>query len=144
MMKSDFRKQRILQINPRNLDSSILLGDSFTMLGLFISPSQSSKSFGKNRMRVMITGIHPISVHGTQILDLKFDQGFSKIRRVTKTLGEVVYKTLKTTVERISRNIPAWNSNFRLKMFIPNLTKVSIGARASEKSRKPTMIGNSL
>lgn len=41
-------------------------------------------------------------------------------------------------------NGPAWNSNFLLRMFMPNLTTVSNGARTSENRMKPMMIGNSL
>ena len=39
---------------------------------------------------------------------------------------------------------PASNSNLRLRMFIKNFTTASIGAKASEKSKKPIIIGCSL
>ncbi len=41
-------------------------------------------------------------------------------------------------------NIPASNSNFRLKTFIHSFTTVSIGWSASENRMKPMTIGNSL
>lgn len=39
---------------------------------------------------------------------------------------------------------PAWNSKVLLRIFINNLTTVSIGARASENKMKPIMMGKSL
>lgn len=41
-------------------------------------------------MREMITRIHPISVHGAQILDLQLDQGLGQVGAVAKFDGEVI------------------------------------------------------
>lgn len=38
-------------------------------------------------------------------------------------------------------NIPASNSNFLVKAFIPNLTKLSVGLKTSLKSKKPIKMG---
>lgn len=45
---------------------------------------------------------------------------------------------------QMSGHVPAWNSNFLLKIFINSFITVSIGASASENRIKPIMIGNSL
>lgn len=38
----------------------------------------------------MVASVHPIGVHGAEILDLEFDEGFGQIGRVAQIVGEFV------------------------------------------------------
>ena len=43
-------------------------------------------------MREMIAGVHPVSVHGAEVLDLQLNEGASKIFGVAKLYGKIVWQ----------------------------------------------------
>ena len=45
-------------------------------------------------MGVMIASVHPVRVHGAEILNLKPDKRLGKIGLVAKLDGELVYKEI--------------------------------------------------
>lgn len=57
---------------------------------LFAGPSKSPQSLRQDWMREMIAGIHPVCVHGTQILYLKFDQRLRQLSGVAELDCEFV------------------------------------------------------
>ena len=53
-------------------------------------PANGCQSFSENGVRVMITGIRPIGVHGAQILDLQFKERLGKLLGISKSLGKCI------------------------------------------------------
>ena len=98
----------------------------------------------------MIAGVHPVCIHSAKVLDLQFDERAGELGGVAEFDGELVCNALDQSRglggkgERRGGNLPAWNSNFRLRMFMSRLMMVSAGARMSEKRMKPMMMGESL
>lgn len=45
-------------------------------------------------MRVVVTGIHPVSVHGAQVLDLKLEKGRGKLFGIPELHGEGICGTV--------------------------------------------------
>ena len=41
-------------------------------------------------MREVIARIHPVSVHGAEVLDLQLDEGASKILRIPELYGKII------------------------------------------------------
>lgn len=58
-----------------------------THLGL-AGPANGLQSLGQNRVAVMVRRVHPVRVHGGQVLDLKFDEGRGKLSGVAELVGE--------------------------------------------------------
>lgn len=78
-----------LQLSSRGLDG--LLTICLLPIRLLARlPVQSAKSFGQDGMREMIAGVHPVSIHGAQILYLQSQQRSSKLLRIAKFGGKLV------------------------------------------------------
>lgn len=56
-------------------------------------PSNRTETLSEDRMREMVAGVHPVSIHGTEVLDLQLDKRSSKLIRVSKTLGKSICDT---------------------------------------------------
>jgi hypothetical protein len=65
-------------------------------------------------MRVVIASIHPISVHGAQILDLQLYQRFGKVGGVAKLHSERIY--LQASGSLSSRESREIHTSFKLKL----------------------------
>ena len=57
-------------------------------------PPYSLESLGKDRMRVVVATVHPVRVHGAQVLDLEFDEAGGEGLGVAEGVGEGVYMML--------------------------------------------------
>lgn len=53
----------------------------------------------------MVACIHPVSIHGAQILDLKLDQGTSELCGVPKVLRELVGLELIAAAEDVHQQL---------------------------------------
>lgn len=53
-------------------------------------PTQRTETFRENRVRVVVASVHPVSVHGSQILDLELEQRRSELVRVAESLRKGV------------------------------------------------------
>lgn len=53
-------------------------------------PANSLQSLGENGVAVVVSGVHPVSIHRGQVLDLEFDEGRGQLRRVTELVGESI------------------------------------------------------
>ena len=58
-----------------------------TDLGL-AGPANSLQSLGQNGVAVVVGRVHPVSVHGGQVLDLEFNEGRTKLSGVAELVGE--------------------------------------------------------
>lgn len=71
-------------------------------------------------MRIVITGVEPVGIHGAEILNLKLDQGFCKFCGVSKLDGEGICE-LPVSLGSWSQG---WNSRltgFKLKFSAQNV-----------------------
>lgn len=109
-------------------------------------PAKRLETLGKDRVGVVVASVHPVRVHGAQVLDLQLEQGLGELLGIAEVLGEFIYicQFIAIMTKTREENLPAWNSNLRLRMFINSLITASIGARASENSKNPIMMGCSL
>lgn len=48
-------------------------------------PTERLESLGKDRVRVVVACIQPVSVHGAQVLDLQLEKGLRQLLRITET-----------------------------------------------------------
>lgn len=53
----------------------------------------------------MIAGIHPVGVHGAQILSVQLDEGAGELVAESKTLGEVVGLKFKLAAEDVEEQL---------------------------------------
>jgi len=53
----------------------------------------------------MVACIHPIGIHGTQILDLKLDQGTSKLGGITELLCEFIGLEFVASAENVHEEL---------------------------------------
>ncbi len=44
-------------------------------------PAKSSEALGEDRVRVVVAGVHPVSIHGAQVLNLQLEQRRSELVR---------------------------------------------------------------
>jgi hypothetical protein len=68
----------------------------YTCIGLLIvatdlglaGPANGLQSLGENGVAVVVRRVHPVSVHGGQVLDLEFDEGRGELSGVAELVGE--------------------------------------------------------
>lgn len=51
-------------------------------------PANSLQSLGQNRVAVVVSRVHPVSIHGGQVLNLELNKGGRKFGRVAELVGE--------------------------------------------------------
>jgi hypothetical protein len=74
-----------------------LLG--YTCIGLLLvtadlglaGPANSLQSLGQNGVAVVIRRVHPVSVHGGQVLNLQLDERRRELSRVAELVRESIY-----------------------------------------------------
>ena len=93
------KNSKILQLSAAGLLGLLIL--QIRHHGLLIDPTKRTKSLRQYRMREMVASIHPISIHGAQILYLKLDQGAGQLCRVTQLQGEFVGLELVFSAQNI-------------------------------------------
>lgn len=71
-----------LAVSRLNWFLTILLLESGNLSTL---PTERLESLGKNRVRVVVACVHPVSVHGAQVLDLQLEKGLRQLLRITET-----------------------------------------------------------
>lgn len=94
----------LVHISDRGLQFSTrsLLG-----LGLVLShllgrnPLKSLESLGQNGMREVVAGVHPVCVHGAQVLDLELDQRSSELLLVAQVACEVISLELELATNNV-------------------------------------------
>jgi hypothetical protein len=70
-----------------------------------VDPTKSTQSLGQNRVREVVTRIHPIGIHSAQILDLKLDQGAGELGGVTKVLRKFIGFELVLSAEDVHQEL---------------------------------------
>jgi hypothetical protein len=83
------KQQPNLQLAVSGLDGLVAIlrlgaGDLATL------PAKGSETLGQDWVRVVVAGVHPVSVHGAQVLDLKLEEGGSKLIGESETLGKFI------------------------------------------------------
>lgn len=58
---------------------------------LLAGPTNSLQSLGQDRVAVVVGGVHPVGIHGGEVLDLELDEGRGKFGGVAELVGEGVY-----------------------------------------------------
>jgi hypothetical protein len=53
-------------------------------------PADSLKSLGQDGVAKVVGRVHPIGIHGGEVLDLEFDERRSNLGRVAKLVGESI------------------------------------------------------
>lgn len=53
-------------------------------------PAERLETLGEDRVRVVVASVHPVRVHGAQVLDLQLEQGLGELLGVTEFLGEFI------------------------------------------------------
>jgi hypothetical protein len=51
-------------------------------------PANSLQSLSQNGVAVVISGVHPVGIHGRKVLDLELDEGRSEFGGVAELVGE--------------------------------------------------------
>lgn len=51
-------------------------------------PADGLQALGEDRVRVVEAGVHPVGVHGGEVLDLQLDEGAAQLLGVAVVLGE--------------------------------------------------------
>jgi hypothetical protein len=90
-------------ITTTRLDSLALLICSTNLR--VTKPSQGSKPLCQDWVREVVTCIHPVRIHGAQVLDLQLNQRACQFGRVTQFLGEFVGLEFITTAEDIHQKL---------------------------------------
>jgi hypothetical protein len=54
-------------------------------------PADSLQSLGQNGVAKVVGRVHPIGIHGGQVLDLEFDERRGNLGRVAELVGESIY-----------------------------------------------------
>lgn len=141
-----------LQFTIASLDHTVLVlpstgTSSGGTLGLLRIPAQGAQALRQNGMREVVRAVHPVGVHGREVLHLQLDQGAREVARVAELLGELVYEHVlvnehvDSPVQKDPKDLPAWYSKRRLKIFMPSFTSMSMGASASLNKIKPIIMG---
>ena len=60
------------------------IGDPFAL------PSKCLETLREDRVRVVVAGVHPVRIHGAQVLDLELEERFGELLGVPKLLGKVI------------------------------------------------------
>lgn len=53
-------------------------------------PVKRLETLGEDGVRVVVARIHPVRIHGAQVLDLELKEGLGELLRVSELLGEVI------------------------------------------------------
>jgi len=72
---------------------------------LITIPSQSSQSLRQDRVREMVACIHPIRIHGAQVLDLELDQRAGQFLLVSQLLCELIGLELIAAAENVHEKL---------------------------------------
>lgn len=86
-------------------------GDSRSLLSglrsdlLVTRPVQSLQSLSEDRMRKVIAGEHPVSVHGAEVLDLKLNKRLGQLRLVAKVACKGVSLELELAAEDVHQKL---------------------------------------
>lgn len=64
-----------------------LIGCAHLVLG---GPSQGTQSLAQDWVAEIVARVHPVSIHGGQVLNLELDQTSCELSRVAEVLGESV------------------------------------------------------
>ena len=62
----------------------------FPVLG-WTGPSESPQPLWKDGVREVVAGVHPVGVHGAQVLNLQFNEGAGELGGVSEFDGEFIY-----------------------------------------------------
>ena len=81
---------RPLQLSIRSFDRFLTIHLLRVSLLLVAIVSQRSQSLRQDGMREMVAGVHPVCVHGAEVLDLQLDQGAGKVFGVAELDGEFI------------------------------------------------------
>ena len=68
-------------------------------------PTQSAQPLRQDGVGEVIARIHPVGVHGAEVLDLQLDQGTSELRRVTQLLCELISLELISSAEDVHEKL---------------------------------------
>ena len=87
----DGRTFRALQLSIRGLDR--LLTVHLLLINLFLTTviSKRSKSLWQDGVREVVARVHPVRVHGAEVLDLQLDEGAGQVFRIAEFHGEFVW-----------------------------------------------------
>ena len=72
------------------LNRSIGLLIHHALPALIAMPPQSTKSLAQDRVAEVVRSVHPVGVHGAQVLDLQLDERLSQLTAVSEFLRELV------------------------------------------------------
>lgn len=72
---------------------------------LISCPSESTESLAKDWVAEVVAGVHPVSIHGAQVLDLQLDQAASQFVREAKVLSKGIGLELVATGEDVHQQL---------------------------------------
>ena len=54
-------------------------------------PSKGLETLGQDRVRVVVAGVHPVGIHGAEVLDLELKEGLGQFFRVSELLSKGIW-----------------------------------------------------
>ena len=104
--RTGYAKRLQLVSSSRNSGLRILLGQLISCTHLVLcGPSQSSKSLTEDWVAEVVGRVHPVGVHGGQVLDLELDQRSCELGRVAKILGKSIGLELVLAGENVHHEL---------------------------------------
>lgn len=89
------------------LDDTLLLrlvGDTLSD-GLRSLPAKSVESLRQMRVREVVAGVHPVGIHGAEVLNLKLEERAGELLGVTKLLGESIGLELELAADNVHKEV---------------------------------------
>ena len=82
---------RTLQLSIRSLDRLLTIHLLLVNLLLTTIIPKRSKSLRQDGVREVVARVHPVSVHGAEVLDLQLDEGAGQVFGIAELYGEFVW-----------------------------------------------------
>ena len=89
------------------LDDALLLrfiGNTLSD-GLRSLPAKSVESLRQMRVREVVAGVHPVGIHGAEVLNLKLEERAGELLGVTKLLSESVGLELELAANNVHKEV---------------------------------------
>lgn len=94
-------------ISAAGLDDAFLFRGLGSLVGNTLSdalrtlPAKSLEALRKVRVGEVVAGVHPVGVHGAEVLDLELEQGAGELLGVAELLGKGVGLELKLAADDV-------------------------------------------
>jgi hypothetical protein len=89
------------------LDDTLLLrlvGDTLSD-GLRSLPAKSVESLRQMRVRKVVAGVHPVGIHGAEVLNLELEERAGELLGVTKLLGKCIGLELELAADNVHKEV---------------------------------------